>query len=39
MIVIGSRSLMGMKKILDARVSQQVAEYAGRPVLIVPPPR
>jgi nucleotide-binding universal stress UspA family protein len=37
-IVIGSRGLTGMKKILDASVSQQVAEHAGRPVLIVPPP-
>ena len=38
-IVIGSRGLTGMKKIFDASVSQQVAEHAGRPVLIVPPPR
>jgi nucleotide-binding universal stress UspA family protein len=38
-IVIGSRGLTGLKKIFDASVSQQVAEHAGRPVLIVPPPR
>lgn len=38
-IVIGSRGLTGVKKIFDASVSQQVAEHAGRPVLIVPPPR
>jgi nucleotide-binding universal stress UspA family protein len=38
-IVIGPRGLTGMKKIFDASVSQQVAEHAGRPVLIVPPPR
>ena len=28
---------LGMKKILDGSVSQQVAEHAGRPVPIVPP--
>jgi nucleotide-binding universal stress UspA family protein len=38
-IVIGSRGLTRVKKIFDASVSQQVAEHAGRPVLIVPPPR
>lgn len=38
-IVIGSRGLTGAKKIFDASLSQQVAEHAGRPVLIVPPPR
>ena len=38
-IVIGSRGLTGMKKVFDASLSQQVAEHAGRPVLIVPPPR
>jgi nucleotide-binding universal stress UspA family protein len=36
-IVIGSRGMTGMKKIFDASLSQQVAEHAGRPVLIVPP--
>jgi nucleotide-binding universal stress UspA family protein len=38
-IVIGSRGLTGVKKIFDASLSAQVAEHAGRPVLIVPPPR
>jgi nucleotide-binding universal stress UspA family protein len=38
-IVIGSRGLTGMKKVFDASLSQQVAEHAGRPVLIVPPER
>ena len=38
-IVIGSRGLTGVKKVFDASVSQQVAEHAGRPVLIVPPSR
>ncbi len=38
-IVIGSRGLTGVKKILDTSLSQQVAEHAGRPVLIVPPTR
>jgi nucleotide-binding universal stress UspA family protein len=38
-IVIGSRGLTGLKKIVDGSVSQQLAEHAGRPVLIVPPPR
>ena len=38
-IVIGSRGLTGLKKIVDGSLSQQLAEHAGRPVLIVPPPR
>jgi nucleotide-binding universal stress UspA family protein len=38
-IVIGSRPAKGMKKAFDAGVSPQVAEHAGRPALIVPPPR
>jgi nucleotide-binding universal stress UspA family protein len=38
-IVLGSRGLTGMEKIFDASLSEQVAEHAGRPVLIVPPPR
>jgi nucleotide-binding universal stress UspA family protein len=38
-IVIGSTGLTGVKKIFDASLSQQVAEHASRPVLIVPPPR
>ena len=32
-------SVTGMKNVLDASVSQQVTEHAGRPVLIVPRPR
>lgn len=36
-IVIGSRGLTGPKKIFDDGVARQVAEHAGRPVLIVPP--
>jgi nucleotide-binding universal stress UspA family protein len=38
-IVIGPRGLSGVKKIFDASLSQQVAEHAGRPVLVVPPPQ
>jgi nucleotide-binding universal stress UspA family protein len=38
MIVIGSRGLSGLKEVLDGSLSHQVAEHAGRPVLIVPPP-
>jgi nucleotide-binding universal stress UspA family protein len=38
-IVIGSRGLSGLKEILDGSLSHQLAEHAGRPVLIVPPPR
>jgi nucleotide-binding universal stress UspA family protein len=37
-IVIGSRGLSGLKEVLDGSLSHQVAEHAGRPVLIVPPP-
>jgi len=40
-IVIGSRGLSGLsglKEIVDGSLSHQVAEHAGRPVLIVPPP-
>jgi nucleotide-binding universal stress UspA family protein len=37
-IVIGSRGLSGLREILDGSLSHQVAEHAGRPVLIVPPP-
>lgn len=37
-IVIGSRGLNGLKEVVDGSVSHQVAEHAGRPVLIVPPP-
>lgn len=38
-IVIGSRGLTGLREIVDGSLSHQVAEHAGRPVLIVPPPR
>ncbi len=37
-IVIGSRSLTGLQEIRDKSVSHQVAQHAGRPVLIVPGP-
>jgi nucleotide-binding universal stress UspA family protein len=36
-IVIGSRGLSGLKEIVAGSLSHQVAEHAGRPVLIVPP--
>jgi nucleotide-binding universal stress UspA family protein len=38
-IVLGSRGLAGIQEALQGSVSHQVAEHAGRPVLIVPPPR
>jgi nucleotide-binding universal stress UspA family protein len=38
-IVIGSRGLSGVRERLEGSVSHDVAEHAGRPVLIVPPPR
>jgi nucleotide-binding universal stress UspA family protein len=37
-IVIGSRGLNGMREALAGSVSHDVAEHAGRPVLIIPPP-
>jgi nucleotide-binding universal stress UspA family protein len=37
-IVLGSRGLNAFKELLDGSVSHDVAEHAGRPVLIVPPP-
>jgi len=37
-IVIGSRGLTGLREALDGSLSRDVAEHAGRPVLIVPPP-
>ena len=37
-IVIGSRGLSGLRERLDGSLSREVAEHAGRPVLIVPPP-
>src|SRR5258708_16987854 len=36
-IVLGSRGLNGAKELLEGSVSHDVAEHAGRPVLIVPP--
>jgi nucleotide-binding universal stress UspA family protein len=38
-IVLGSRGLSGVHELLEGSLSHQVAEQAGRPVLIVPPPR
>ncbi len=37
-IVPGSRGLTGIHERLEGSVSHDVAEHAGRPVLIVPPP-
>jgi len=37
-IVIGSRGLNGVREAFEGSVSHGVAEHAGRPVLIVPPP-
>src|SRR5262249_39912616 len=37
-IVIGSRGLTGAREAFEGSVSHEVAEHAGRPVLIVPPP-
>jgi nucleotide-binding universal stress UspA family protein len=38
-IVLGSRGFTGFQEALQGSVSHDVAEHAGRPVLIVPPPR
>jgi nucleotide-binding universal stress UspA family protein len=39
-IVIGSRGLTGIRGFLEGgSISHQVATHAGRPVLVVPPPR
>ena len=38
-IVLGSRGLKGVREAFEGSVSHDVAEHAGRPVLIVPPPR
>ena len=37
-IVLGSRGLGAGRELLEGSVSHEVAEHAGRPVLIVPPP-
>jgi nucleotide-binding universal stress UspA family protein len=37
-IVMGSRGLTGAREVFEGSISHQVAEHAGRPVLIVPPP-
>jgi nucleotide-binding universal stress UspA family protein len=36
-IVTGSRGLRGVSELFEGSVSHDVAEHAGRPVLIVPP--
>ena len=36
-IVLGSRGLKGIRERFEGSVSHEVAEHAGRPVLIVPP--
>jgi nucleotide-binding universal stress UspA family protein len=36
-IVLGSRGLTGARELLKGSFSHEVAEHAGRPVLIVPP--
>jgi nucleotide-binding universal stress UspA family protein len=38
-IVVGSRGLSRLREIVEESVSHQVAEHAGRPVLIVPAAR
>lgn len=38
LIVLGSRGLSGVRERFEGSVSHDVAEHAGRPVLIVPPP-
>lgn len=38
-IVMGSRGLTGAHELLVGSLSHEVAERAGRPVLIVPPPK
>ena len=37
-IVLGSRGLKGIREEFEGSFSHEVAEHAGRPVLIVPPP-
>lgn len=38
-IVIGSRGLKGLREAAEGSLSHELAEHAGRPVLIVPPPK
>jgi len=38
-IVMGSRGLNGARELFEGSLSHEVAQHAGRPVLIVPPPR
>ncbi len=38
LIVLGSRGLKGAREAFEGSVSHEVAEHAGRPVLVVPPP-
>jgi nucleotide-binding universal stress UspA family protein len=38
-IVLGSRGLTGIREQFEGSISHEVAEHAGRPVLIVPPVR
>ena len=38
-IVVGSRGLTGVRELFEGSVSHDVAEHAGRPVLVVPPRR
>jgi nucleotide-binding universal stress UspA family protein len=38
-IVMGSRGLTGARETIEGSLSHQVAEHAGRPVMIVPPAR
>jgi nucleotide-binding universal stress UspA family protein len=38
-IVMGSRGLNGARELFEGSLSHQVAEHAGRPVLVVPPPQ
>ena len=38
-IVIGSRGLTGLRERVKGSLSHELAQHAGRPLLIVPPPR
>ncbi len=38
-IVTGSRGLTGLREQVEGSISHQIAEHAGRPVLIVPRPK